>query len=712
MNPVLLTHHRIGWLVGQIRPPAWSAAFVLKGTYDLRPDGVAVPSAEPFDITGDLHLDEDPKKLLRYPSDGVLFKPRTDLLLVGRAHAPAGATELHVGFHVGGFSKVLTAFGDRVTRRGFLSSDTSPAQPFRVMDIGYDRSYGGPNFPENPLGRGRIKDKDGLLHPPNIAYPGESKEEFPAGFGPIPPTWPQRTKKTGTYDKKWRKSRWPAVPEDFDWSYHNAAPADQQFPQYLRGDETISFQNLHPKHEVYRSRLPGIRARILYGDVQGSRIRLTEVPMNLDTLWVDAEAEKLVLVWRGVRDQATPDMAADDYVVAVSEPLTSPPRPLAEYEKEVTAHYFVTLDEEAQAVAAARAAEARPAKPGKEEEEEEEEAEEPEAEAKPAPPVEEEEAAVEEPAPPPPPPPEPVDRAWVIRRLQAGESLKGEDLSDVDLSGLDLRKADLRGTILARANLRKARLSEANLGGAILSEADLTDADLSRAALQGADLTQVRAGGADLREAALDEATLAGAFLEGAILARAHGTQVLMADARLSRADLTGISLPGAMAPGVTLHEANLSQADLSKASLEGAWGLRVNAEGATLSGLRAGGATFAESNFKKIQGTGSIWEGADLYHVDFFGAELSEAEFEGANLAHARLSAAILKKARLVKANLEHAEILRANLFQASMSGADARSADLSESNLFEADLLEMNAEGALLEHSNLKRTVLEPQS
>ncbi|MEZ4551059.1 MAG: DUF2169 domain-containing protein [Desulfobacterales bacterium] len=113
----------------------------------------------------------------------------------------------------------------------------------------------------------------------------------------------QRRSKLGTYKGNWLKDRWPWYPMDFDWGHFNAAPADMQAEGYLKGDEPLFFENLHPEFSTYHSRLPSIRPRLFVNkkeltDQEG--FQFMEPKLNLDTLWVDMEAETLVLVWRAV----------------------------------------------------------------------------------------------------------------------------------------------------------------------------------------------------------------------------------------------------------------------------------------------------------------------------------------------------------------------------------------------------------------------------
>src|SRR5262249_26782145 len=124
----------------------------------------------------------------------------------------------------------------------------------------------------------------------------------PAGFGPLDRRWAERVSKVGTYDAAWRAERWPWFPEDFDWGYFNAAPADQQIAGYLRGDEALVLEGMHADVVRYESRLPGLRPRCFIAKGAHS---FEELALSLDTLWIDVDAGELVLVWRGVAPVAS-----------------------------------------------------------------------------------------------------------------------------------------------------------------------------------------------------------------------------------------------------------------------------------------------------------------------------------------------------------------------------------------------------------------------
>ncbi|MGI9289415.1 MAG: DUF2169 domain-containing protein, partial [Pseudomonadales bacterium] len=50
----------------------------------------------------------------------------------------------------------------------------------------------------------------------------------------------------GTYDEKWQNNKQPLLPDDFDDSYHQCAPQDQQVPGFLKGGEVVELFNMTP----------------------------------------------------------------------------------------------------------------------------------------------------------------------------------------------------------------------------------------------------------------------------------------------------------------------------------------------------------------------------------------------------------------------------------------------------------------------------------
>jgi hypothetical protein len=331
-------------------PPAPCRAFFAKATFDLEPGGVAKRAAGQEPLEGaDIPYDPEAESAVRYESDFVPFKPLADVLCVGHAHAPAGhaTTQLGVRFGVGSFAKEIRVIGDRHWSSGVagLGHFASRPEPFTAMPIHFGRAYGGVDVgkeeghrhePRNRVGVGYSKYGFGVSGAalPNLEDPRDPIKSWrsrpqPMSFGPVGRTWHPRLARAGTYDKKWLQQRAPEPPRDFDERFYNCAPDDQQIPGYLRGDEAITAHHLHPEHAHFECALPGVRVRCFL-DRPGERGReLLEVPLALDTCWVDMDALRLVLVWRG---RLAPEAAAQSTAyLMVEEKLDAAARDAQSY---------------------------------------------------------------------------------------------------------------------------------------------------------------------------------------------------------------------------------------------------------------------------------------------------------------------------------------------------------------------------------------------
>ena len=200
------TPFKVAWLPAKRKPPQWTATFLVKGTFRLRPGAAAETAEEQSELSGDVHVDRDPGNELRYPDDFAVFKPRADLLLVGTCAAPGGiaAESVPVRFQVGAFSKSLAVTGDHAWR--------GPVTPFLSMPLTYAKAYG--PVAANPVGTGRVESAGPM---PNIEWidrriadPEQGAE--PAGIGPVSGTWAPRSGLVGSFGRDWLKKRWPWYP--------------------------------------------------------------------------------------------------------------------------------------------------------------------------------------------------------------------------------------------------------------------------------------------------------------------------------------------------------------------------------------------------------------------------------------------------------------------------------------------------------------------
>jgi uncharacterized protein YjbI with pentapeptide repeats len=701
------------WIVGKIKPPRFSLTAIVKGTFRLRPGETAVLAEEQLPLTGDRFEADDLSKPLRYPADFAPFKPRADAILVGTCHVPEGTPVAiaRVTFQIGGRVKSVVVFGDREwTSDG---SATDPA-PFTALPLSWERAYGGPAFDRNPLGRGFVQperreatDADRL---PNIELADRrlrlrTDSVEPAGFSPIPDTWPQRVQKFGTFDDRYLKDRWPWSPLNMDWGFFNAAPEDQQIEAYLRGDEELYFENLHPEVPHYRSRLPALRVRCFLNELVRARYELREIPMCLDTAWIDMDAETLVLVWRGNLAVRSGKLIGTEHFLAAIEPMAQAPADLKQCSRLLEAALARREMEEEELESEEE--------PAVEEPEEPDANEEPRGESPSAASasnggndtsdaVDAEDSGGEGAGPADE---VPLSRERVLGMVAQQASFAGCDLSGLALAGLDLSGVDLREVILENVNLAQANLSHANLSGAILSGANLRETTCVGTILAGADLTEAWMTQADLSGADLRGADLTKARLRLARMPDVNAADAIFVEADLSDAELQGANLTAADLCDARVHRTNLSRANLTDAAFENAWGRHVTAVGATLVKVRGAEALMPDADFRDCVADESVWESAYLFRANFSGATLNGAELSGAYLEQARFDAAELKGARLNEASLRGARMRRCNLLNASLDAADLTDATLSESNLFGATLIDTVRDGATFTGANLRR-------
>ncbi len=233
-----LTPFDLGAKVTSRQPRHLEMALVARGTFRLSPGEPLTAVTDRLErgfLTADTFAEDDDERAgeCLYPGDFADFKLKTDVMVRGTCHPPGGrvARECSVRVRVGAWSKALVVLGRRVWTESLVGKAISNPQTFTSMPLTWAHAFGGPDLAQNPVGMGA-----GTPELPNVEYPGarlQSKRDRPqpAGFGPINPAWTPRKEKVGKeYGETWRKKRAPFYAEDFDWSYFNAAPADQQLP--------------------------------------------------------------------------------------------------------------------------------------------------------------------------------------------------------------------------------------------------------------------------------------------------------------------------------------------------------------------------------------------------------------------------------------------------------------------------------------------------
>jgi hypothetical protein len=343
---------RTALLPGQTPAGEYILAVLVKRSYGIVPGGRCVRAASDQKLNpGDKHYGDPMNSTVKFESDFVPFKLATDVVLNGRAYAPAGqsAYTAVASLAVGPVRKDVLVIGDRVARyrQGADPLFTEP-EPFTTMELRYERAYGGVDiysdvkvpcaYGRNHLGRGFAvtntqRAVEGLALP-NLEDPADpltparltighfihwERQPMPAGFGWWLKYWRPRARKAGVLpahratEQELRKAYRALVPAaqlpmydqtglpDMDFRFFNGASPGLVLP-YLAGDEAVRAVNLTPDGELTFS-LPGERPRIALDLGAGPQ----EAAAVLHTVMVRMEEGEVDLVWRGAVPYAGPD---------------------------------------------------------------------------------------------------------------------------------------------------------------------------------------------------------------------------------------------------------------------------------------------------------------------------------------------------------------------------------------------------------------------
>ncbi len=288
----------------------------VKGTWRINRDGTLSVAEEQVPVRFEPEYSGDPaSSSLLHDTDVVLEKPGTDCILLGYAWAPKmGVGSVDVNFGVGPVRKTVRVFGERIWMKCLGKVSMSKPAPFEKIPLLWERAFGGADtsWPdpkdhefslENPVGRGLMAKKTKLeidgLRLPNLEDPAHLIKKptdcpGPAGFGPIPPHWQPRAGYAGTYDDNWRKYLSPLPPEDMDPRFHSSASPGLASTRHLTGTEQVLVENASRTGRLLFD-LPGGVPSVSV--MIGAATR--ELEMRLDTVIVEPDEERLVLVWRG-----------------------------------------------------------------------------------------------------------------------------------------------------------------------------------------------------------------------------------------------------------------------------------------------------------------------------------------------------------------------------------------------------------------------------
>lgn len=668
----------------------------------------------------------------RYPSDFVPIKSRPDVVIVGHFHAPKGPVRVgHVGVQVGTHQHQLQVVGERTwqpwpRRRGQGASQAPPsgrpappppyelAAPFETLQLRWCHALGGPHATMNPVGTGLLDPNAapeavipgaGLRLPRIEPYPQRSaanhKPEQPAGFGATPMHWSPRSAYLGTLDERWQAKHFPGYPADFDPRFFNTSHHAFQDLNHLQGDEALCLDHLHPTIPRYRCQLPGLRAtaaiaRKADADADASSPpAFTPLPLTLDTLWLDMDAELAVLLYRGQCECADARMSDLSHAyVGLDSLATAPSSDVAVCE----AALRCWADDEAQWQF--KAAPATPPLP--------------------------------EFIDTPPPAAAELTRNELLAAIAQGPIAPGTNLSGLDLAGADLSEAVLRGVILDGADLSNANLSGADLAQSSLRQALLSAATLDNTQLTAADLTGAQAPKLQAAHACFDKAILRHASLEGASLCQTslqaidatratfnhmHCDQVVLdkalcayasfesatfkrsslcavnlANAVLSRASFADTQLIEADLPQSNLAEAAFVHSNLTDADLERAQAPSLRLESCQIQGLRMARAAMPQAHFKAVEGADCIFTDCNLEDARIDACHLPGTDLSRANLHKLAMRSSMLRSAKFDSCQLVESTLTQCDFFGASFEAANLQRCQADGASFYGAEFLEAN--------------------
>ena len=621
-------------------------------------------------------------------------KPRGEVVLTGKFFSPDGRPvpggKVHI--ELAGIGKTLYVVGDRFWKRGpgGLTHITEP-ESMTIMDISYENAFGGPDYKENPLGKGDapvLLETGQKLHPlPNIEDPKHlvtllEHKPAPVSFAPIDMMWPQRISKAGTFDEKWLNERFPGLAEDLDWTYYNTVPDDQQIDGFFTGDESFEIEGMHPEKRLLTGNLPGIRSRCFVNqDTEGNTV-FKEIKLHPDTVWLFPHAEKGIVTCRGTIETAADDAEDLTHLLVAYERLTDENKSLDHYQEALAkrldkekGHLFalnekdlVPLgeksgfaemmdDDEAKLLVGENLLAANMKKKSKREKEKTE-----------------------------------------TRMKDTGADPEKSDPDPFDVPEMDLDSMEN----LAKFVEHSQALAEEKARKALAEQGIDYDLLLKEAGQKPAPRLQFSAEEtiAQLRDSGMHDPEAEKRIIQAEKMInetyRNYGHHfppaLLSAEEDLARMreDILagyrkGVSLAGRDFTGVDLADLDLAGIDLNGAFLE-----RANLSGANLEGADLSGCVLVRADLSGARLTSAKMGSAGLGEADLSGADLRAADLAKAVLVKSTLNNADLSNARLVEADLSEAVFTQATMTEALMSKCRCMESDMASAVFIGADLSE----------------------
>jgi uncharacterized protein YjbI with pentapeptide repeats len=265
--------------------------------------------------------------------DNGLQKGRGSFAVHGSAYALSAGQQqgMAVRANLGPLSKPLHVFPPRQWRKTLTGWSIEQTGALSVLPLDWQHAFGAKDYPDNPEGVGYIADPEkaeGLALPqiedPRTPLRGPSEKLTPASLLPLPPQSSERMAFIGTCDDQWKTQRAPFLPLDTDSRWFDEVAQDQCNPDYWIGNEAWSVAGMHPQQAEVSGCLPGFKPRLFVQrralaeapalpKDQPTLEPIEEAPLQLDTVWLFPDAERVLLLYRAtlrVTDIDGEDLAA------------------------------------------------------------------------------------------------------------------------------------------------------------------------------------------------------------------------------------------------------------------------------------------------------------------------------------------------------------------------------------------------------------------
>lgn len=620
-----------------------------------------------------------------------------------------------------GMQKQLTVFGDRQWVEVESNYHLSKPACFRSIPISLTNAFGGKGHDINPDGTGFIT--TGAFHEikvPNVEVPTQlikqpSDTPQPALLLPHSPTCKYQLDKFGTFNEDWLLNERPYYPADIDWLYFNRAEADQQNEHYFNGDEVFTCTNMHAEQSIIKGQLPGLRVRCFYKRIDSPE-SLSELNLNLDTLWLLPDEEKGILIWHGMLD--TQDIAANDidFIYSVSEFLNEP-------KKEID--YYVKLRNKPKEMAMqakpresrTRARSAPPIGLGLDLDKEFKEI------AKifhPGKSLEEIEAAkvfkgktpqeiLQEVAQFYKNQNQPVPVFDKFTFANAQKNINPQHINHLDYLKKQIINNELpeakQSEILKQLEQFKQQFARLEKASAFTQfrtgkagKSAYSREDIIRAFQEGKEFSSENLAGIDLSDLDLSGINLSGCNLSECNLTRtrlykANLSTTTLINTNLSEAILVNANLSQALIKNAAINRTDFKECDMHKTQLEGCSGVECNFSAAFLN----------YAKLKNCQFNGSLFVSLKANFLD-----ISDSRFDSCNFSEARLQFANINRCVWINPNFVQADLSHAHFDDTKLSNVSGNNVLAPKLSLTKCTIDNLMMEDSNLEHLNCKGTII----